>query len=299
MQIIRKGVSRKALRVNCLLSKRSGNKPHNPVKDTVGYLKKNDLALLVADKEGGFVVMPKGVFRGSSYCKKLCYFNEYRRGTEKESHQPLYRVGSVKGMQKYFQCEERFVDFFLFSKNAQSKHAFPSALSRFIQKHLHQLPVNGPFLARNSTKVVEFLSEQHFCGESFYVFSVDAEELFYSLPQDAFVCAVRDCIDDFGPVAFQNSVGVSVEKFLELPRFNLSSTVVHFSDEYVVQREGICIGSCIAPILSDLVLAYFYKRIASCLDTATVATVFRYIDDYLVILKGVELHRRTAVVDSL
>lgn len=48
--------------VDCLLSKCCRNKPRNLVKHTVGYLKEKDLALLASDKEGGFVVMTKGVF---------------------------------------------------------------------------------------------------------------------------------------------------------------------------------------------------------------------------------------------
>lgn len=93
------------------------------------------------------------------------------------------------------------------------------ALSKFIPKHLNLLPVNDPFLVQNSQQVLEVLCEQHFCGESFYACSVDVEDLFYSLPQKAIMCAVRECIDDFGPVAFQNSAGVSVDIFFRMAEF--------------------------------------------------------------------------------
>lgn len=46
-------------------------------------------------------------------------------------------------------------------------------------------------------------------------------------------------------------------------------------------------------------LAYFDKRIAPRLEPIFVATVFRYVHDYLIILKGVEPLVSTLVVDSV
>lgn len=125
------------------------------------------------------------------------------------------------------------------------------------------------------------------------------EELFYSIPQAELCVAVRECIETKGPVAFQNSSGLSIDNFLELLSFYLSSTIVDFNNDSYVQKQGICIGSCIAPVLSDLFLACIDKEISSRLNKTFVAKIFRFVDDYLVLLKGVEPEGREGIVESV
>ncbi|CAN7989990.1 unnamed protein product [Ixodes pacificus] len=47
---------------------------------------------------------------------------------------------------------------------------------------------------------------------------------------------------------------------------------------------GICIGSSVAPVLCDIYLSAMDKRISGALDGMNVVKIFRYVDDFLVIL---------------
>ncbi|KAH9378446.1 hypothetical protein HPB48_018156 [Haemaphysalis longicornis] len=80
-------------------------------------------------------------------------------------------------------------------------------------------------------------------------------------------------IDEFGGIRFQNAAGVSVSGFLELLSFCLRSTFIQYDGKPWLQREGICIGSRIAPILGDLFLSKLDNIVAGCLDNMTVVRV--------------------------
>lgn len=69
--------------------------------------------------------------------------------------------------------------------------------------------------------------------------------------------ALRELIDTCGAVAFQNGRGLSTETFLELLNMYLSSTVVKYGDFLFVQKKGISIASCLAPVLCHAFLAKF------------------------------------------
>ncbi|KAH7983342.1 hypothetical protein HPB52_011275 [Rhipicephalus sanguineus] len=56
---------------------------------------------------------------------------------------------------------------------------------------------------------------------------------------------------------FQNTVGTSIESFNDLLFKYLESTVINHNDNFYVQKAGICIGSRVAPVLSDLLVAQF------------------------------------------
>lgn len=45
----------------------------------------------------------------------------------------------------------------------------------------------------------------------------------------------------------------------------------------------MCIGSCIAPILSDIFFAYHDRLLASCLDNTVLVKVFCFVDDFLLL----------------
>ncbi|KAH9373622.1 hypothetical protein HPB48_014781 [Haemaphysalis longicornis] len=86
-------------------------------------------------------------------------------------------------------------------------------------------------------------------------------------------------IDDFSSVPFQNAAGVSVSGFLELLSFYLRSTFIQYDGKPCLQRQGISIGSCITPILSDLFLSKLDNIVAGRLDSMIVVRVFRFVDD--------------------
>lgn len=86
-------------------------------------------------------------------------------------------------------------------------------------------------------------------------FQIDEEDFFYSIPHGDLIQAVQLCIDLNGSVAFQNSTGISVEKLLDHLPFYLNSTFISFKGNTFLRKSGICIGSSVAPILSDIYLA--------------------------------------------
>ena len=51
-----------------------------------------------------------------------------------------------------------------------------------------------------------------------------------------------------------------------------------------VQKSGICIGSSVAPILCDIFLASVDRSVNARLADSEVISIFRYVDDYLVVL---------------
>lgn len=52
-----------------------------------------------------------------------------------------------------------------------------------------------------------------------------------------------------------------------------------------VQKKGICIGSCLAPVLCHVFLAKFDRMLQEALDDSRVIRISRYVDDFLIILK--------------
>lgn len=177
------------------------------------------------------------------------------------------------------------------------KGSWQGVMSRFIQTHLDRLVVEDPFRIRNSNELVEFLGDTHRTAANF-AFSVDVEDLFYSIPKKELIDAVRMLIEEAGKISFQNASGVSLRNFLDLLVFYLDSTFVSFKDKSYVQRDGVCIGSCAAPMLCEIFLAFCDRRIAASLDERVVKCV-RYVDDFLVFMKLDDLEDRGSVVDRV
>ena len=59
---------------------------------------------------------------------------------------------------------------------------------------------------------------------------------------------------------------------------------VTWNDDNFIQKSGICIGSCLAPILSDIYLARHDRHIATKLDGSVVFKVCRFVDDFLILV---------------
>lgn len=147
---------------------------------------------------------------------------------------------------------------------------------------MNRLDVDDPFIVKSSDQVIDFVKT---CvDEHVYGFSVDVTDLYYSIPHDQLLPAVEECLDLFGSVRFQTECGVPVSRFLELLSFYLKSTYISWDDKHFIQKDGICIGSCIAPILSDIFLSRSDRSINLHLDNLNIKKVFRYVDDYLVLL---------------
>lgn len=112
---------------------------------------------------------------------------------------------------------------------------------------------------------------------------VDVLDLFYSVPHEAMFTAVRECIESKDPISFQNTTGVTIEDFLTLLKFYLQSTFVTFDEQCFLQEAGICIGSCVAPVLNNIFLSQMDQVLHQVLTARNVFKVFRYADNFLII----------------
>lgn len=97
-------------------------------------------------------------------------------------------------------------------------------MATIIQKQLASLDKGNPFRVANSEVVCNFLKDNE--AKKWSAFSVDVEDLFYSLRQDQLLASVRDCIETNGELGFRNSSGLAMEDFLEILQFYLHSMVV-------------------------------------------------------------------------
>lgn len=70
----------------------------------------------------------------------------------------------------------------------------------------------------------------------------------------------------------------------ELLSFYLKSSFATWEQSSFLQRKGVCIGSCIIPILSDIYLAHHDRGLFNILADSNVVKVFGYVDDFLAIL---------------
>lgn len=181
------------------------------------YFKRNDLCLLQADKEGSFVVMPEDTFSEKA-----------RKGIDKnfapikislpKTKKALLRLCEENELQQFTKSIDKSVCGSLtvfFSATTHKQHVPLRAIvsergtwqlqvSKFLLKSLKQLHIHDPFLAVNSDDISKIFQLNQNIG---YVFSVDIEDLFYSMPHNALFTAVWKCIEVNGDVSFQSSVG--------------------------------------------------------------------------------------------
>lgn len=118
-----------------------------------------------------------------------------------------------------------------------------------------------------------------------YADSVDVVYLFYSVPHTELVNVAKTCIAENSVRAFERVAAISVYNFTTLLECYRCSTFVTYEEKAYIQRNGIVIGSCVAPVLCDMFLAFSDRALAQVLDNANVHRVFRYVDDFLAVLK--------------
>lgn len=65
-----------------------------------------------------------------------------------------------------------------------------------------------------------------------------------------------------------------------------------------MRKSGICIGSCVAPTLCDIFLSYFDRDLQTALSSLVI-NVFRYVDDYLVLVHSPSLDKnRDKIIEN-
>lgn len=241
----------------------------NSLKGVITYFKDHELCLLQSDKEGGFVALPKGTFNekaAKSIEKNFAPFNAKASKTRSRFVVLCKSFDLNKLAKDVSKCKIDALSVFFSAKTHKPSVPFRAIVSekgtwqllasQFLLKHLKCLQVTDPFLTKRSDEVADFFQDNQSIR---YAFSVDIEDLFYSVPHCELFSAIRKCIDVNGVVSFQNTAGVSVEDFLNLLEAYLNCTFISFDNQLYLQKKGICIGSCVAPILCNI----FYSRLLS------------------------------------
>ncbi|XP_049273296.1 uncharacterized protein LOC125759085 [Rhipicephalus sanguineus] len=247
-------------------------------------------------KEGGFAVLPKQLFDTKASAAVSTVFSKFPEVDLKKAKSRAIKLCSqfkLEALKKSISEGSKLsLDLFFSAKThkpdcplrviVSESNTWQKQLASFLQEKLRILPINDPFRVKNSEEVIHFLTEHSHQGH--LAFSIDIKDLYYSIPHDYLMTSVSECLDRHGATKFQNESGIHCSQFLELISMYLKSTFAEWNCDIYLQKNGICIGSCIAPILSDLYLAVRDKKLKERLDYQKVVRVFRYVDDFLVLL---------------
>uniref|UniRef100_A0A6M2D1N9 Putative tick transposon ovary overexpressed n=1 Tax=Rhipicephalus microplus TaxID=6941 RepID=A0A6M2D1N9_RHIMP len=258
------------------------------------YLYSKELRVVKSDKESHLVVLPDNMYSSKASDVMHKCFEEVKIKPQELKKRAVgllkkYKLDSLSSLVK--KEKGHTLEVFFAAKTHKlgvpfraivSEHnSWQFIVSGFLQKLLASLSPKDPFVVKNSEEVISYLSGVK--EGSYKGFSVDIQDLYYSLPQDALLDSVKECIErDNDEVAFRNRSGMSLETFLELLCMYLDSTVVLFQDRLFRQKNGVCIGSKVAPVLSTIFLSKVDRLVDSDLGGKSLK-IFRYVDDYLIL----------------
>ncbi|XP_040062780.1 uncharacterized protein LOC120837464, partial [Ixodes scapularis] len=262
----------------------------------VNFMVGKELRVMLSDKEGQFVVLPTGMFNEKASVAIHKNFRQVKIDLKKTREKAKYlcdhlalnqlsgRVGKAERTHlEVFFSAKTHKDACPFRAIVSEKGSWQRQVATYLQKQLSSLKIKDPYRVSNSEDLVEFL--QGSCLGKREAFSIDVEDLYYSLPHNRMLESVKRCIEDNGEVAFRSSSGITLESFMEMLQFYLQSMIITWKGNSYRQKSGVCIGSCVEPVLSDIYLGEVDCGIASELGDTFVSKVFRYVDDFLVILK--------------
>lgn len=98
--------------------------------------------------------------------------------------------------------------------------------------------------------------------------------------EDRLLTSTKNTIETFGSIASQYASGMPQSTFLNFLIIYLKSTFAARDGHTYFQKKEVCIGWCIAPVLSDL--ARLDRILHHWLEPTKVVHVFRYVDDFLI-----------------
>lgn len=155
-------------------------------------------------------------------------------------------------------------------------------ISKFIQKSLSVLDIPNSISLKNSEEFIAAL--QPFHGSKVHVMSLDVKDLYYSLRKPLLLSRVQDfLLEDL--VRFQSHSGLAISDFMRLLDLYLQSTVTCIDDVLFTQRDGVFIGSSIAPILSEIYLNVLDSAVSGFLNQCGegLVLVSRFVDDIIIV----------------
>ncbi|XP_064464651.1 uncharacterized protein LOC135375945 [Ornithodoros turicata] len=161
-------------------------------------------------------------------------------------------------------------------------HTWQKVVSSFIKNCLSSIYEPSPLVLKNSESLLEALASFH--GKKCHALSLDIKDLYYSLRADTLLNRVRDFLE-CNLVRFQSKAGISVSDFLRVLELYLKSTAISIDGELFTQKTGICIGSAIAPVLSEIYLRAVDTAVLSFISTVSTASLLvrRFVDDLLLL----------------
>lgn len=282
--------------VEAVASARSNCRQRPIVGKLARYLYSKGLRVVKSDKEGYLVVMPDDLYSSKAWNVMHKCFEEVKvkpQELKKRAVELLKNYGLEKMVSLMKKEKGLTLEVFFAAKTHKLEVPFRAIVSEhnswqfivsgFLQRILASVSHNDPFFIKNSEEVVCYLSDVEQGG--YRGFSIDIQDLYYSLPHDALLDSVKECIEqDNDEVSFRNRSGMSLEKFLEILCMYLDSTIVKFKDKLFRQKKGVCIGSKVAPALSTIFLSKVDRLVNSELEGKGLKIkIIRYVDDYLIL----------------
>ncbi|KAH6938888.1 hypothetical protein HPB50_014585 [Hyalomma asiaticum] len=116
--------------------------------------------------------------------------------------------------------------------NLVGRTSSQKALGTVLKSKLTAISINDPFLVKGSSELTDAFRGGIPAVSS--GFSVDIEELYYSVPHHELLPVVRDFLEDSGAAQSQVLSPFSVDSFLELLAHYLDSTMVDFAGKVFV-----------------------------------------------------------------
>ncbi|KAH8032483.1 hypothetical protein HPB51_025936 [Rhipicephalus microplus] len=181
--------------VDCLPQRvKKGNSAK--LRTMVTSLREAGLKLLLSDKEGGFVVLPRSLYKEKAAAAILENFNEVKgvvpAKVKTRAVQLCEEAGLAKLAKSVKACKETCLSAFFSAKTHKELCPFRTIVSErgtwqrevgvFLQRFLGLLDVDDPYLIRAPGTVSTFLQDE--CPEGVRAFSIDIKDLYYSLPQE-------------------------------------------------------------------------------------------------------------------
>ncbi|XP_040071196.1 uncharacterized protein LOC115320437 [Ixodes scapularis] len=257
-------------------------------------LETKSLKLLETDKSGKFAVLPMAVFKKKTEVAMESLFSEWAGNVGKLRGNicAILNEDDFKNVAKSITSATKStlsIKFFLKDHKPEmplravinENGTWQKVVSKFLQRGLMYACLDNSLSLKNSNELIDMLEKFH--GQQCSVVSMDIKDLYYSLEKTRLMQRVREALE-LNLVKFQAGSGISVESFLTILEVYLKSTVIEYEGRKYVQKDGVCIGSSVAPILAEVYLNSLDRVVHNRLKEKSpgMALVRRYVDDIII-----------------
>ena len=169
-------------------------------------------------------------------------------------------------------------------------------VGKFLSNLLHPLTLNDYSLTNSFDAVTQINNiPKHLFREGYQFVSFDVVSLFTNVPLSRTVQIILDRIYK------EKLIDTKLQK-RNLKKLILdccTKTPFSFDGQIYVQKEGVCMGSSLAPVLANIILTEFERVIVSDLINDGVIKFYkRYVDDTLVLIKPSDISSVLAKFNS-